>query len=82
MHGLRAVPPHGDFGRRPLYTLLMGFLVGVLGLLVGGYILGIGTACTVFRERQPAYEDGAPEQLSKPGPLARSRVAGTPGLIR
>ena len=46
----------------------MGFLGDGLGLLVGGYVLGIWTACTVFRDRQQTYEDGGPEQLWKPSP--------------
>jgi hypothetical protein len=36
----------------------MGFFSVVLGVLVGGYGLGIWTASSVFRERQSAYEDG------------------------
>jgi hypothetical protein len=46
-------------------------------MLVGGYILGIGTACTVFAERQSAYEDGAPRQPSNPSPVPMPRVAET-----
>ncbi|HEV2036387.1 MAG TPA: hypothetical protein VGU71_19720 [Candidatus Dormibacteraeota bacterium] len=57
----------------------MGFLIGVLGLLVGGYILGIGTARTVFREHQRAYEDGLPEQLMAPAPIPVSSVVATRG---
>lgn len=56
----------------------MGFLGAVCGILVGGYILGIWTACGVFHERQRAYEDGAPEQLSKPSLLPTPMVAGIP----
>jgi hypothetical protein len=60
----------------------MGFLIGVLGLLVGGYLLGLGTARTVFRERQRAYEDGAPEPPSKPALLRVSMVVRTQGPSR
>jgi hypothetical protein len=40
----------------------MGFFTVVLGMLVGGYGLGIWTASRVLHERQGAYEDGSPEQ--------------------
>jgi hypothetical protein len=39
----------------------MGFLGVLLLMLAGGYVLGICTAATVFRERQPAYEAGTQE---------------------
>ena len=60
----------------------MGFLIAMLGLLAGGYLLGIGTACTVFRERQRAYEDGAQEHVSKPFLPPIARVAPAPVRIR
>lgn len=56
----------------------MEFLGAVLGLLVGGYILGIWIACTVFRDGQAAYEDGGLEQLSKPSFLPIPQVAWIP----
>ena len=56
----------------------MGFLIALLGLLAGGYLLGIGTACTVFRERQQAYEDGAPELASPPFLPSMPRAARAP----
>ena len=59
----------------------MGFLGAVLSLLVG-YILGIWIACTVFRDGQPAYEDGGLEQLSKPSFLPIPQVAGIPDPSR
>jgi hypothetical protein len=38
--------------------------VGIVGvafaLFTAGYILGVWTACLVFRESQAAYEDGLP----------------------
>lgn len=40
----------------------MGFFSVVLGMLVGGYGLGVWTASRVFRERQRAYEDGSLSQ--------------------
>jgi hypothetical protein len=40
----------------------MGFFTVVLGMLVGGYSLGIWTAGRVLRERQDAYEGGSQEQ--------------------
>ncbi len=58
--------------------LAMGFLGDGLGLLVGGYVLGIWTACTVFRDRQQTYEDGGPEQLWKPSPHPIPQVAWIP----
>jgi len=60
----------------------MGFLSAVLGLLVGGYVLGIWTACTVFRDRQHAYEDGGPEQLWKPSLHPIPQVAWIPKSSR
>lgn len=60
---------------------LMGFLIALLGLLAGGYLLGIGTACTVFRERQQAYEDSAQEHVSKPFLAPMPRVARVPVRI-
>jgi hypothetical protein len=40
--------------------------MGILGLLMlmlaGGYVLGIWTALTVFRERQSVYEAGTPDE--------------------
>jgi hypothetical protein len=32
----------------------------VFALFTAGYILGVWTACVVFRQSQSAYEDGAP----------------------
>lgn len=58
----------------------MGFLSAVLGVLVGGYILGIWTDCTVFCDRQHAYEDGVPEQLWKPSLIPSPEVAWIPGV--
>ena len=49
----------------------MGFLGLLLLMLAGGYGLGILTARTVFRERQPAYEAGTPDELVEPQPRAR-----------
>lgn len=43
----------------------MGFWGAVFGLLAGGYIVGIGTAYTVLRDRQRAYEEGMPERLDQ-----------------
>jgi hypothetical protein len=43
-------------------------VVGIVGLVFAlftvGYILGVWTACLVFRQPQPAYEDGVPAALS------------------
>jgi hypothetical protein len=49
----------------------MGFLGLLLLMLAGGYVLGILTAATVLRERQPAYEAGTPEELYEPSPRTR-----------
>jgi hypothetical protein len=46
----------------------MGSFSVVLGMLVGGYCLGIWTARRVLRERQGAYEDGRLEQGLQPSP--------------
>jgi hypothetical protein len=51
--------------------LNMGFLGLLLIMLAGGYIVGICTAATVFRERQQAYEAGTPEELYEPFPRTR-----------
>jgi hypothetical protein len=60
----------------------MGFLSVVLGVLVGGYMLGIWTACTVFSDGQHAYEDGVPEQLWKPSRIPSPQVARIPESSR
>jgi hypothetical protein len=49
----------------------MGFLGLLLIVLAVGYVLGILTAATVLRERQPAYEAGTPEELIEPFPRTR-----------
>jgi hypothetical protein len=49
----------------------MGFLGLLLLMLAGGYVLGIVTAATVLRERQPAYEAGTPDELHEPLPRTR-----------
>ena len=38
----------------------MGVVGPVFALFTVGYILGVWTACLVFRQAQPAYEDGVP----------------------
>jgi hypothetical protein len=38
----------------------MGVIGYVFALFTVGYILGVWTACLVFRQPQRAYEDGAP----------------------
>jgi hypothetical protein len=48
-------------------------------MLAGGYVLGICTAATVFRERQTAYEAGMPEELSEPSGPASNGSARTRG---
>lgn len=60
----------------------MGVLTAFLGLLLGGYLLGMGTAGTVFRERQRAYEDGAPEQLDRPALLPKPTFVRIPVRTR
>jgi hypothetical protein len=40
----------------------MGFLGLLLLMLAGGYVVGVWTASTVLRERQPAYEAGTPDE--------------------
>jgi hypothetical protein len=37
----------------------MGFLSVVFALFTVGYILGVWTACLVFKQPQRAYEEGA-----------------------
>jgi hypothetical protein len=39
----------------------------VFALFAVGYILGVWTACLVFRQPQRAFEDGVPAALSSPG---------------
>lgn len=46
----------------------MGFWGLLLIMLAGGYVLGMMTAATVFRERQQAYEAGTPEELHESSP--------------
>jgi hypothetical protein len=76
MHGLGAVPPHGDFVRLPLYTLIMGLLGALLGVFAVGYLLGLWTAVSVLRQQQVDYEDGFAGQLSQP-----SRLPGSGSLV-
>jgi hypothetical protein len=72
------VSPHGDFGRRPLYTLNMGVLSAVLDMPVGGYSLGIRTASVVLRDDQAAFEDGSPEPIARPSTLPIAVVGWAP----
>jgi len=42
----------------------MGMTGLVLAIFTVGYILGVWTACLVFRQPQRVYEDGVPAALS------------------
>jgi hypothetical protein len=42
----------------------MGFVGVAFAVFTVGYILGVWTACLVFRQPQRAYEDGVPAALS------------------
>ena len=42
----------------------MGTLNAVFALFTVGYILGVWTACAVFRDRQKAYEDDEPARTA------------------
>jgi hypothetical protein len=42
----------------------MGVVGVVFALFTVGYILGVWTACLVFRQPQRAHEDGVPAALS------------------
>ncbi len=42
----------------------MGVVGVVFALFTVGYILGVWTACLVFRQPQRAYEDGVPAAIS------------------
>jgi hypothetical protein len=51
----------------------------VFALFTVGYILGVWTACMVFRQPQRAYEDGAPGALSGTPVIVLGRA---PGLAK
>lgn len=38
----------------------MGLMSLVFALFTAGYILGVWTACVIFKQPQRAYEDGLP----------------------
>ena len=65
--GRRPVSAHGDFGTFCAYTTAMGIAGLVFSLFSVGYILGVWTACLVFRQPQRAFEDGVPAVLSSTG---------------
>jgi hypothetical protein len=44
--------------------LVVGDLGLVLALITASYIVGVWTGAMVFRQRQAAYEDGAPAMAS------------------
>ena len=44
----------------------MGLMSLVFALFTAGYILGVWTACVIFKQPQRAYEDGLP--ISQAGP--------------
>jgi hypothetical protein len=44
----------------------VGDLGLILALVMAGYIVGVWTGAVVFRQRQHAYEDGAPAMVSSP----------------
>jgi hypothetical protein len=48
----------------------------VCALFTAGYILGVWTACMVFRQPQRAYEDGAPGALSSTAVIVLGRASG------
>jgi hypothetical protein len=61
----------------------MGFFSVVLGMLVGGYGLGIWTASRVLHERWGTYEDGSLEpQLRQASLLPIHEVAWSTGSGR
>jgi len=50
----------------------MGVMSLVFALFTIGYILGVWTACLVFRQPQRAYEDGAHRRAGDLVPVALS----------
>jgi hypothetical protein len=52
----------------------MAVMSFVFALFTVGYILGVWTACVVFRQPQRAYEEGALQAVTDRRALAREAV--------
>jgi hypothetical protein len=55
----------------------MGDLGLVFALVLGGYILGVWTGALVFRQRQRAYEDAVPAEITSPPGIVIAYRSGT-----
>lgn len=53
----------------------------VFALFTVGYILGVWTACVVFRQPQRAYEDGAPWVATDHRVMAREAAPSRPPRV-
>jgi len=59
----------------------VGVMSLVFALFTVGYILGVWTACAVFRQPQRAYEEAAPWALADRRPLVRAAVVARPDSV-